>query len=60
MGVDLEPGVNSRDPYQLLVKALVIIPGKKIKEPRLQFREFFSIGFIYWVNKKVVRAREVN
>jgi len=34
--------------------------GKTIKEPKLQFREFFTIGFIYWVNKKVVRARAVN
>jgi hypothetical protein len=36
------------------------LSGKKIKEPRLQFREFFTIGFIYRVNKRVVRAREVN
>ena len=34
--------------------------GKKIREPRLQFREFFTIGFIYWINKRVVRARAVN
>jgi hypothetical protein len=34
--------------------------GKKIKEPKLQFREFFTIGFIYRINKRVVRAREIN
>jgi hypothetical protein len=34
--------------------------GKKIKEPKLQFREFITIGFIYRINKRVVRAREVN
>jgi hypothetical protein len=33
--------------------------GKTVKEPKLQFREFFTIGFIYWVNKRVIRAREV-
>ncbi len=41
-------------------KPVLDAAGKTIKEPRLQFREFFTIGFIYWVNKKVVRAREVN
>jgi len=34
--------------------------GKKILEPKLQFKEFFTIGFNYRINKRVVRAREIH
>ncbi len=33
--------------------------GKKIREPKLQFKEFFTIGFTYMINHRMVRAREV-
>lgn len=33
--------------------------GNKIREPRLQFKEFLSIGFSYKINRRVVRAREI-
>lgn len=33
--------------------------GKKIREPKLQLREFVTIGFSYKINRRVVRAREV-
>jgi hypothetical protein len=34
--------------------------GQKIKKPKLQFKEFFTIGFIYRINKRVVRAKQVD
>jgi hypothetical protein len=34
--------------------------GKKIRVPRLQFKEFFTIGFSYRIDKRVIRAREIN
>ncbi len=34
--------------------------GKKIMEPRLQFKEFVTIGFSYMINRRVLRAREIN
>ncbi|NLX28341.1 MAG: DUF3078 domain-containing protein [Bacteroidales bacterium] len=33
--------------------------GNKIREPRMQFKEFVSIGFSYKINRRVVRAREI-
>ena len=33
--------------------------GKKIREPKLQLREFVTIGFSYKINRRVLRAREV-
>ncbi len=33
--------------------------GNKIREPKLQFKEFVSIGFSYQINRRVVRAREI-
>jgi hypothetical protein len=29
------------------------------EEPKLQIKEFFSIGFTYKINKKVMRTRRV-
>jgi hypothetical protein len=34
--------------------------GKKIREPKLQLREFVTIGFSYKINRRVVRAKEIN
>jgi hypothetical protein len=36
------------------------INGQKIREPKLQFREFITVGFTYKINKRIIRAREVN
>ncbi len=33
--------------------------GVKIREPRLQFKEFVSFGFTYKINRRVLRAREI-
>lgn len=33
--------------------------GNKIREPKLQLREFVTIGFSYKINRRVVRAREI-
>jgi hypothetical protein len=33
--------------------------GQKIREPKLQLREFVTIGFSYKINRRVVRAREI-
>lgn len=33
--------------------------GQKIREPKLQLREFITIGFSYKINRRVVRAREI-
>lgn len=33
--------------------------GRKIREPKLQLREFVTIGFSYKINRRVVRAREI-
>jgi hypothetical protein len=41
-------------------KQILDANGKKIMEPRLQFKEFFTIGFNYRINKRVIRAKEIN
>ena len=33
--------------------------GQKIREPKLQLREFVTIGFSYKINRRLVRAREI-
>ncbi len=33
--------------------------GKKIMEPKMQFKEFLTVGFSYRINRRVIRAREV-
>ncbi len=33
--------------------------GNKIREPKVQIREFVTIGFSYKINRRVVRAREI-
>ena len=33
--------------------------GQKIREPKLQLREFVTIGFSYKINRRMVRAREI-
>jgi len=33
--------------------------GQKIREPKLQLREFITIGFSYKINRRVLRAREI-
>ena len=33
--------------------------GKKVREPKLQMREFVTIGFSYKINRRLVRAREI-
>ena len=33
--------------------------GNTVMKPRLQFKEFFTIGFTYGFNKQMVKAREV-
>lgn len=35
------------------------VNGNKIREPKLQLREFVTIGFSYKINRRVVRAREI-
>lgn len=40
-------------------KPILDINGKKIREPRLQFKEFVSFGFTYKINRRVLRAREI-
>lgn len=34
--------------------------GKKIMKPKLQFKEFVTIGFSYRINRRVLRAKEIN
>ena len=34
--------------------------GKKIMEPKWQFKEFLTVGFSYRINRRVIRAREVS
>ena len=40
-------------------KPLLDTNGKKMRQPRLQFKEFVSIGFSYKVNRRVLRAKEI-
>ena len=40
-------------------KPVLDASGAKIKEPKLQFKEFITIGFTYKINHRVVRAREI-
>ncbi len=34
--------------------------GEKLRGPKLQFKEFFTVGFTYRINRRVVRAREIS
>ena len=33
--------------------------GQRIRDPKLQLREFVTIGFSYKINRRIVRAREI-
>jgi hypothetical protein len=33
--------------------------GNKVRGPKLQFKEFITVGFSYKINRRVLRAREI-